>query len=364
MAVKIFYCYAPQDKELLDELKMHLSPLRRQGYILDLWSDSTIRAGTKWEEEIEERLNSANFVLLLISPNFIASDYCYEIGMKHAVARHLKGEASVIPIILQHCVWDNTPLAQLDLLPRSHIPVSDFHDPNEAFCDIAKEVRYRVSASLISTWESEANDLYKQDKYDEALVFYEKILNLAPNNLTAYVCKGTILSDLQRYQEALDMFDEAIKIWLQMKPSKEEDASKDQKYYAEALRIYQLALGQDLFHSPSNGIKREDVPKNTLFWEALVYLNRAIQHDPLNPFLHHFKGNVCFQLHEYKEAMGAYEQAFRLRPDLEQSRVYLSEAAEQISRQEYNKLNLLARQARGKAHQIRDEGLGGIGKTD
>ena len=76
MQVEIFICYAPKDLPLLEELKRHLALLQHQGHIMIL-HDGLISAGKEWEREIEKYLDAAQIILLLISPDFMASDYCY-----------------------------------------------------------------------------------------------------------------------------------------------------------------------------------------------------------------------------------------------------------------------------------------------
>ena len=87
MAVSIFFCYAHEDEALLNKLKTYLKPLQRQG-LIDVWHDRDISAGTEWEQEISERLNEAKIILLLVSPDFMNSDYCYSVEMKRALERH------------------------------------------------------------------------------------------------------------------------------------------------------------------------------------------------------------------------------------------------------------------------------------
>ena len=87
MPVKIFCCYAREDEALLNKLKSHLRSLQREGFI-DIWHDRNISAGSVWEKEISEQLNDAQVILLLISPDFMNSDYCYSIEMKRAIERH------------------------------------------------------------------------------------------------------------------------------------------------------------------------------------------------------------------------------------------------------------------------------------
>src|SRR5947209_5500460 len=104
MAFKIFFCYAHEDEPLLKRLKAQLRPLQRKG-IIEVWNDRDINAGTEWEQEISKHLNTAHIILLLISPDFMNSDYCYSTEMKRALERHKRGEVRVIPIILRPVHW-------------------------------------------------------------------------------------------------------------------------------------------------------------------------------------------------------------------------------------------------------------------
>jgi hypothetical protein len=98
----IFFSYSHVDESLRDQLETHLSGLRRQG-IISSWHDRQITAGTELGEAIDNHLNAADIILLLVSPDFIDSDYCYAREMKQALERHQIGEARVIPVILRPC---------------------------------------------------------------------------------------------------------------------------------------------------------------------------------------------------------------------------------------------------------------------
>lgn len=142
MPVKIFFCYAHEDEELLDKLKVHLRPLQRQG-LINVWHDRDISAGTVWEREISQYLNTAQIILLLISPDFMNSDYCYSIEMKRALERNERGEACVIPVILHYIHWQIEPLSNLQALPTDAKPVTSayWHSQNEAFFNVAEGIR-------------------------------------------------------------------------------------------------------------------------------------------------------------------------------------------------------------------------------
>src|SRR5256885_8033604 len=107
-SMETFFCYAREDEVLRQGLEKQLRALRRQG-IINLWHDRKINPGTEWEYEIDQHLKTARVVLLLISPDFIDSDYCYSIEMKQAMERHEHGECRVIPIILRPVYWQKAP---------------------------------------------------------------------------------------------------------------------------------------------------------------------------------------------------------------------------------------------------------------
>jgi hypothetical protein len=146
MAVNIFFCYAHEDETLLKKLKAHLRPLQRQG-LITVWYDRDISAGTEWEQQIKEQLNSAQIILLLVSPDFMDSDYCYGIEMQRALQRHQRGEARVIPIILRPVYWQGEPLGKLQALPTDGKPVMSalWHSVDEAFFDVTQGIRTVVT---------------------------------------------------------------------------------------------------------------------------------------------------------------------------------------------------------------------------
>jgi len=139
--IDVFFSYAHEDEGLRRKLENHLSILRREGFIRS-WHDRDIKAGDEWKKKIDEHLETASIILLLISADFLASDYCYDIEMKRAIARHEAGEARVIPIILRYTAgWEKTKFHKLQALPRDGQPVKQWSDRDKAFADIAKEIR-------------------------------------------------------------------------------------------------------------------------------------------------------------------------------------------------------------------------------
>ncbi len=142
-ALKLFYSYAHKDERWRQRIETHLSMLQRQGYIAS-WHDRNITAGATWAGDIATHLNTADIILLLISPDFLASEYCYSVEMARAMERHYAEAARVIPIILRPTDWKGTPFEQLQALPSNAQPVSRWKDRDEALLDIATGIRKAV----------------------------------------------------------------------------------------------------------------------------------------------------------------------------------------------------------------------------
>ncbi len=138
--IDIFYSYAHKDKTLRERLETHLAQLKHEG-LINLWYDRDIPAGKLWEEEIDAHLKNARIILLLVSPYFLASKYCYGIEMQEAIQRQVAGEARVIPIILRPCDWETAPFGKLQALPTDAKPVTMWSNRDAAFTDIAKGIR-------------------------------------------------------------------------------------------------------------------------------------------------------------------------------------------------------------------------------
>lgn len=144
--VTVFFSYSHKDEVFRQELEKHLHILQRQG-VISVWHDRKITAGDEWAGEIDQHLNTADIILLLISPDFLFSDYCYEIEMKRALARHDTGEARVIPVIIRSVDWEGAPFGKLQALPKDAKPVATWRTLDEGFVDVARGIR-RVAEEL------------------------------------------------------------------------------------------------------------------------------------------------------------------------------------------------------------------------
>jgi hypothetical protein len=139
----VFCCYARRDELFLQDIKINLMSLEREG-LITLKSDRDISSGGEWEATIRQYLAEASILLLLISPDFIASDYCFHEEMSRALERHAQGTARVVPVIVRPANWHRMPFGKLQALPRNAVPISLSPDRDSALMGVTKGVRLVV----------------------------------------------------------------------------------------------------------------------------------------------------------------------------------------------------------------------------
>ena len=144
-AIEVFYSYAHEDERLQKRLEKQLSLLKRQGQITN-WHNREITAGMEWTREIDKHLNAAQIILLLVSPDYISSDYCYSVEMGRAIERHKRGEAHLIPVLLRPAHWKGAPFGELKALPTNNRPVTRWSNLDEAFLDVARGIQKAVNS--------------------------------------------------------------------------------------------------------------------------------------------------------------------------------------------------------------------------
>jgi hypothetical protein len=139
----VFFSYSHADEELRDRLEKHLSMLRREG-LIEAWHDRRIVAGTDLDQAISANLDAADVILLLVSADFLASDYCYSREMLRAMERHDEGSAVVVPVIAKACQWHSAPFGKLLAVPKDGKAVTSWANHEEALSDVAAHVRRAV----------------------------------------------------------------------------------------------------------------------------------------------------------------------------------------------------------------------------
>lgn len=145
-AAKVFFSYSHADAQHRDRLDKALSMLNRQG-LIEAWHDRRIIPGQHIDQTISAELAAADLILLLVSSDFLASEYCYDVEMQRAMQRHDSGEAIVVPIILRPCDWNSAPFGRLNALPTDGKPVTKWTDLDEAFLDITTGIKRAIAVS-------------------------------------------------------------------------------------------------------------------------------------------------------------------------------------------------------------------------
>ena len=155
----VFISYSHRDEDYKDDLVIHLANLKRQGKIR-AWQDRDIEAGAEWDAEIKQQLESAEVILLMISPRFLASDYCFDLEMQRAVERHNEGTARVIPIIVKPCDWQDTPFSKLQVVPKDAKPIAKWDNQDDAFLDVVKGIRRTVESLQFNKVNYSGNEVF------------------------------------------------------------------------------------------------------------------------------------------------------------------------------------------------------------
>ncbi|MEH2306932.1 GUN4 domain-containing protein [Nostoc sp.] len=199
VSLQLFFSYSHKDEVLRDELANHLSTLTWQGVISN-WHDRKILPGEEWDHQINDNLNTADIILLLVSSDFIASSYCWDVEVTTAIERHNTGKARVIPVILRRVDWSNTPFAKLQFLPKNAKPITSWTNRDEAFTNVAQGIR--AAAQQI---KGEREQKLALSRRETAIAeYHQKVEEFAADGEISFV-ESEILKDLQ---ERLGLTDE------------------------------------------------------------------------------------------------------------------------------------------------------------
>ncbi len=186
----LFIAYSHEDLGFKNELKKFLRPMLREERI-SIWDDFDIEAGQDWDSKIKERLYGADIILLLVSSDSLASDYFYGKEVKVSLERHQKGEAVVVPVILRHCDWENTPLGGLEALPEKGRPVLEWPSRDQAWQDTIRRLRRVV--------ENIENQRKAETEHADSLRIFKAAVEAADH-----------LFSNQRWQEARTAYADAL----------------------------------------------------------------------------------------------------------------------------------------------------------
>src|SRR5208337_2192698 len=226
--IEVFISYSHKDQRLRDQLETHLSNMKRKNIItawhdrkniITAWHDRMILPETEWKGQIDRHLESAQVILLLVSADFLASDYCYDVEMERALERHESGEALVIPVILRPCDWGQLPFGKLQALPTNGRPVTAWRNRDAAFADVvlnierALEQRVNLSGPRESTkysvMLSARIDDVDPEKLDRIMVHLREIAGDAEITLRK-VEEGSVVLFLEGTQKTAEILEYLI----------------------------------------------------------------------------------------------------------------------------------------------------------
>ncbi|WP_309043584.1 toll/interleukin-1 receptor domain-containing protein [Marinobacter sediminicola] len=143
MGKKLFISYSHKDETHREDFEDHLSVLKRRG-VVDVWHDRRIVPGSEWKGEIDRNLEEADIVVLLISPSFLASDYCFDVELKRAMERKDDGVAEIIAILVRPCDWSDCEFSKYQAVPKDAKPITTWSDPDSAWLDVVNGLKSHI----------------------------------------------------------------------------------------------------------------------------------------------------------------------------------------------------------------------------
>jgi MinD-like ATPase involved in chromosome partitioning or flagellar assembly/nucleotide-binding universal stress UspA family protein len=206
--VHVFISYSRKDQKFLQELKNHLAPLERLG-IMRIWSDTMVDWGDDWQKTINAYLEEAQIILLLISPDYLASHYAYEVEMARALEKSMKGEAIAIPVILRPCLWQDSPIGQLQATPPFGAPVAEFPNQDEAWVQVIQRIQQAIDtlqrpfAPQQMDAKQETFDVFLSHNSEDKPIVQELAQALKSRGLRVWLDEEQLIPG-RPWQEALD----------------------------------------------------------------------------------------------------------------------------------------------------------------
>lgn len=158
--VFISYSHNSNDRPLLEQLLRQLSPLKQAG-LIEWWEDAMIPPGGDWDQEISKNLHRADIVLLLVSADYLNSDYVNRIEVPVAMQRQAAGDCVIIPVLLRSCLFDLMPYARYEFLPKLPenqrlLPVEQWPNRDEALKTVVHRL-YTLVAPEASAGSAQSN---------------------------------------------------------------------------------------------------------------------------------------------------------------------------------------------------------------
>jgi hypothetical protein len=145
-----FLSYSHADEKALERLHKHLAVLKREG-ALPTWSDHAIVAGDRLDGLISAQLERSQVFVALVSPDYLASQYCYDKEFARALELAAAGRMRIVPVILEPCDWLSSPFKDFAALPKDGQPISSFTNPNNAYLNVVTGLRRIIEVAGLET---------------------------------------------------------------------------------------------------------------------------------------------------------------------------------------------------------------------
>ena len=143
MQKKVFISYSHKDEAHREDLEDHLSMLKRNE-IISVWHDRKIIPSEDWKGSIDENLDSADIIIFLVSPSFLASSYCLDVEVKRAMERHAEGSAKIVSIIVRPCDWHECDFSKYQAVPKDAMAITLWENKDSAWLDAINGLKKHI----------------------------------------------------------------------------------------------------------------------------------------------------------------------------------------------------------------------------
>ena len=155
---RVFISYSHKNENFKNEFRIMLSPLEKERH-WKIWDDQWLLPGDNWNKEILRHINEANIIILMLTADFFNSNFIYDIELGRAIQRHEAGDALIIGIVVSDCLWEETPLSKIQILPRDAVPVDRHLHRSEIWKQVASKIKETIavrqdSINRVGGWDS------------------------------------------------------------------------------------------------------------------------------------------------------------------------------------------------------------------